>query len=182
MALLKYLCAYYKLAEMEEWLCSQNIKPLLDTQGYRSTISKYFRLMNRIDYADLSASDREYLSQSFTNEMDVEQNWNREPSVTIYQKIIKNIQLRPKGYTEYRCDGSATENAEPRFLASNFALNHYITFGIYYTQFIEGTDCDDFRNHNLVNRIVCQLRDKGLDAVKFSEVDMYRMVSITDIF
>lgn len=177
-SLLQYLYSHYKLEGFEEVLHSKRIKPILNTQAYCSTISKYFRLMNYIDYAQLSLSDREYISLYFTNETDVEQNWNRDQSVTIYQKIIQNIHSRPKGYTEYRYDGHATENVEPRFLSSNCAPNNYITFGLYYTQFDENTEMDEFRNHNIVVKIVNQLQDNDVAVLMFSEVDLYRMASV----
>lgn len=180
MSLFKYLYSCYGLGEFEEELCSKKIKPMLDTQSYCLTISKYFRFMNRIDDSQLSLPDREYILQNFTNETDVEQNWNKERPMTIYKKIIKNIHSRPKGYTEYRYDGYAIENVEPRFFSSNYAPNNYLTFGLYYTQFDENTEMDDFRNHNIVVKIVDQLQDDdiAIAVLMFSEVDMYRMASV----
>lgn len=178
MSLFKYLYSCYSLEEFEEELCGKKIKPMLDAQSYCSTISKYFRFMNKIDYSQLSLPEREYISQNFTNETAVEQNWNKQRPITIYKKIIKDIHTRPKGYTEYRYDGYTIENVEPRFFSSNYAPNNYLTFGLYYTQFDENTEMDDFRNHNIVVKIVNQFQANDIAVLVFSEVDMYRMASV----
>ena len=174
---------YFDLQAFEEELCNNKIKPLLSTQEHCYTLPKYFRFINKIDYTNLSAASREYILQYFTKEIDIEQNWNKEKSIGIYQEIIRNIQSKPEGYTKYGYDGHSIENDDPiahsYCFAENDALNNRITFGIYYVQFDEDIDSDEeFRNHNIAARIARSLKASNLEAVMFSEVDLLRMVAV----
>ena len=180
-ALFKYLYSCYDLQAFEKGLCNEKCKPLLNTQAYCSTISKYFRLMNKINYSILSFAAREYIAQYFTKEIDVEQNWNKEKSVTIYQEVIKSIHSKPEGYTEYRYDGYSTENVEPIYFAGNYAPNNYITFGIYYTRFDKDADSDSdydelsVHNQRIAVKIANRLQEnEGIAVLLFSEIDQYR--------
>lgn len=178
-SLFRYLHAYYRLEQFEQELHSKMVKPLLDLRGYCSTISQYFRLMNHIDYSQLSLSDREYIAANFTCEADVEQNWNKAESLGIYQESIKQIYARPSGYTKYQYDGGATENVEPHFFASNYAPTNYITFGAYYTQFEDNMGMDEFRNHNAMVRVVNRVQDNEKVAMlMFSENDIFQRLSV----
>jgi len=178
-SLFNYLFSFYKLDEAEALLCNQKIKPLLDMNVYVSKISKYIRFMNKPNYSKLSFWDRKYISKHFTNEFDIEKNWNKKKSINIYNKLIKEILMRPNGSTVYCYDGTALRNHQPHIdLSTQFAPNNYITFGIYYTQFDENTKDDDFRNYNIVVDIANHLQANNIAIVLFSEVDVYKMDSV----
>ena len=177
-ALLKYLYSYYNLEKAEELLYTQKIEPILNTLVFSSKISKYFRFMNKIDYSKLSFFEKRYIAKHFSNENDVERNWNQKKAISIYHKIINNIHSQPKGYIKYCYDGSIIEGVTPSFDSPNYAPNNYITFGIYYTQFDENTENDDFRNYNIIVDIANAFQENDVAVVLFSEVDMYRMTSV----
>lgn len=176
LCLFKHLYSTYKLDEQEQVLNSNHISPILDSTSPASKISRYFRLMNMIDYSKLSSQDRQYIDKTF-NHFSMEENMEFSQTNRLFDKVIKDILNAPNQYVLYQYDGSARpiDSDDPRFFdqMNRIAPANHITFAIYYKQIDENCVEDDFRNYNIVADCSNKLQEQpNIAIINFSEVDL----------
>lgn len=174
LALLKYLYSYYALGKVEEELKKGGVEPLLPNTAAAS-ISQYFRFMNKIDYSKLSFREKLYIKKNFASIEDAEKHGEDERTVSIYKKIVDNIQLKPLEWLVYSCDGGVRKQGDHFSMSAlnQMARANHVTFAIYYTQ-----ACDEDEEYQKVAELVANLvnalqREKDIDIVLFTEVQFY---------
>lgn len=177
-ALFKHLYFLYKLNEAEEYLQKCKIKPLLAQDVPVAAISKYFRLMNIIDYSKLSFFDKRHINKFFSNKTNHLTAHFDNKTLNIFKKVTDHISVAKKGYTLYNYDGSASDSKSISGFCNGSAPNNHITFGLYYTQFDENTEVDEFRNYNIIAELSNRLQQKNIAIVSFSEIDVYKQLAV----
>lgn len=95
-----------------------------------------------------------YINRKFTSIADVEKHGADERTVSIYKKIVENIQLILIEMVIYSCDGGVRKEGDHFSLSTinQLARSNHVTFGIYYTEAYD-TDKED----DIVAEIVCNL-------------------------
>ncbi len=176
LCLFKHLYSTYKLDEQELVLNSNNISPLLDSTSPASKISRYFRLMNIIDYSKLSFQDRRYINKTF-NRFSMGKNMESPQNNRLFDRVVKDIFNTPNQYILYQPDGSAShiDNEDPCFFdrMNRIAPANHITFAIYYKQIDKNSEEDDFRNYNIVADCSNKLQEQhNIAIINFSEIDI----------
>lgn len=179
LALLKYLYSFYGLEKVEEELKKGGVAPLFPNTAVTS-ISQYFRFMNKINYSKLSFREKMYINRQFTSIEDAEKHGGDERTVSIYKKIVDNIESRTIEWLVYSCDGGVRKQGDHFSMSAlnQMARANHVTFAIYYTQ-----ACDEDEEYQKVAELVANLvnalqREKDIDIVLFTEVQFYTKLAV----
>ena len=179
LALLKYLYSCYGLEKAEEELKKGGVAPLLPNTAAAS-ISQYFRFMNKIDYSKLTVREKMYINRKFTSIADVEKHGADERAVSIYKKIVENIQSIPMEMVIYSCDGSVRKEGKHFSLSTinQMARSNHVTFGIYYTEAYDADEEDDTAAGIICNLANDLQEEKDIDFALFTEAHFYSKLAV----